>query len=187
MALVVSLIILFLTSIIGMQSMQTASMQEKMAANSLDRLKALQSAESGVRAGIKRLNSAAYSLDTFVNNVNATGAYDIRREGAFNQAGSNKTIIDWFANRSATGWPWDDASKRSETNYHIDASNSMALASKPQFAIGMQEAILRAGSEGYQCLPFSIIGAGQGSSANTRALIEVKVIPKSGCHRSLVK
>jgi Tfp pilus assembly protein PilX len=182
--LIVSLVMLILVSILGISSIRTATLNEKTTANSFDRLKALQSAEAGVRFGISQLDSPTFSMDNFVNNVNNQTFYDMRRHGAINQADGNKTVTNWLANRSPANWPWEDDSKRSETTNYIDTNNSMGLVRKPQFSIGMQEAILRAGSEGFICLPYTVIGAGQGSSVTTQVLIEVKVIPRSGCSRS---
>lgn len=184
--LVVSLIMLILVSMMGIHSMRTSIIQEKMASNWFDRLKALQAAEAGVRFGVSQINTTAFSMDDFVNNVNKKSFYDMRQQGAINQGDSNKTANAWLANRSPSSWPWTDADKRGEIAHHIDSANSMGLIRKPQFAIGMQEAILRAGSEGFICLPYTVIGAGKGATASTNVLIEVKVIPKSGCKRKSI-
>lgn len=185
--LVISLIMLFLTSIIGFQSMQTSTIHEKMTSNSIDRLKAVQAADAAVRFGVTQLNSTnALTLTGFVDNMSDAGAYDLRQTGTMSLTTGTKGFTDWMSMRSVSAWPWGDSTKRSEITNHIDSGNSMELAIKPQFAIGMQESILRKGSENYYCIPLTIIGAGQGTSDTTRVLIEAKIIPKSGCFRATV-
>lgn len=58
-ALIISLIFLLLMTLIGVTSMQTTTLQERMAGNSRDRNLALQAAEAGLRQGELWLGTAA--------------------------------------------------------------------------------------------------------------------------------
>ena len=58
-ALIISLIFLLLMTLIGVTSMQTTTMQERMAGNTRDRNLALQAAEAGLREGENWLGTAA--------------------------------------------------------------------------------------------------------------------------------
>jgi type IV pilus assembly protein PilX len=81
-ALVVSLLILLILTMIGVSGMQTTGMQEKMASNTKDRSQAFQAAESGVR-------DAEGYLETIVT----TGAFD-GTGGLFPEAQAEPDLFD---------------------------------------------------------------------------------------------
>ena len=188
--LIVSLVLMMLTTIIGVTGMQSATMQEKMASNYQDHQSALQAADSAAHHAWELLNSSAadYGLDDFVSS--SGGLYDLRTAG---------NVDEWVNIRSAADWPWADTSKRKVMSHtigtatdlaYMDSSaeaNPMALAAAPQFAIGMYDITLRTGSENYKCIPYGIIGASQGASDSSLVLVEIKVIPKSSCFPVTVK
>lgn len=58
-ALIISLIFLLLMTLIGVSSMQSTTLQERMAGNTRDRNLAFQAAEAGLRAGEEWLGTAA--------------------------------------------------------------------------------------------------------------------------------
>lgn len=184
--LMVALIILLLLSLIGVSGVQSTLLEEKMAGNLQEQFKAIQAAESAARYAWAQLDGTSVDIADFTNNAANTGFYDLRSSGVVTTTG-NKLLADWNAVASAGSWPWADATKRAAMPNKIAASDPMKLAAAPQFIIGMHEPILRKGTENRWCIPFSIIGARQGSSANSRALIALKVIPKSGCYRNLVR
>lgn len=63
----------------------------------------------------------------------------------------------------------------------------MKLASAPQYATGIRSAIERKGTEGFYCIPVSVMGAGKGSTDQAQVLVEINAIPKSGCFRKKVE
>ncbi len=63
----------------------------------------------------------------------------------------------------------------------------MELASAPQYATGIRSAIERKGTEGFYCIPVSVMGAGKGSTDQAQVLVEINAIPKSGCFRKKVE
>ena len=69
--LVISLVMLLLLTLIGITSVQTTSLEEKMAGNMRDQNIAFQSAEAGLRAGEQRIeqiwNNGAGSIQKFCN------------------------------------------------------------------------------------------------------------------------
>lgn len=68
-ALIISLIFLLLMTLIGVTSMQTTTLEERMAGNTRDRTLALQAAEAGLRQGETWLGSLA-NRNTADNGVN---------------------------------------------------------------------------------------------------------------------
>lgn len=78
-ALVVSLIFLFVMTIIGIMGMQVTSLEEKMAGNMRERNLAFQAAESAARAGEKYLSSAG--LPAFNCAVGLYKADDVNCDG----------------------------------------------------------------------------------------------------------
>ena len=184
--LVVSLLMLLLVTMLAVTALQSTTLQEKMAGNQQERHKALQAAEAAALfAWSTRLNNAAV-LNTrdFINNAAQNGFYDLRPA---NTVAGSKVITDWNAiNSSASAWPWSGTTEIAVMPNKVAAGDPMKLATAPQYAIGMYAPILRKGTENRKCIPLSIIGAGQGSSANSRALIMLQVIPKSGCYRDPV-
>ncbi len=185
-ALIVGLLMLILLTMLGVTSMTSAILDEKMASNREDSKRAFLSADSAARYAQAQVQNAVYGVDDFIGNVGAGKGelYDLRDAGS---VVGNKLAADWRDIRSAANWPWGDSNRRSEMPDHIVAANPMALAVRPQFVVGMQNASPRKGSEGYECIPYNIIGAGAGANASSRSLVEMKVITKSSCFRSQVK
>ncbi len=183
-ALIVGLMMLTVLTLINVTAMQSTILQEKMAFNLQDRNKALQAAESAARYAWAQLGGAGYDAAAFINNATLGGLYDARTA---NTVTGNKLAADWKAIASAAAWPWDDATKRAAMPNKITSGDPMKLAIAPQAAIGMYDPVLRKGSENRKCIPYRIIGAGQGSNSGSRVLVELNVIPKAGCFRDVVK
>ncbi len=170
--------------LIGVTAMQSTLLEEKMASNLQDRQIALQAAESGARYAWSVLDTGFDAVD-FINNAANDGYYDLRSASVVTTTG-NKLMADWSDIASLNAWPWTDTAKRGVMPDKVASDDPMKLATAPQFIIGMHAPILRRGSENYWCIPFSLIGAGQGRAATSRAFIALQVIPKSGCYRALV-
>ncbi len=185
--LFVGLIMLLLATLIGMTAVQTTTLEEKMAANQQDRHKALQAAEAAARYAWFKLNdSGGFNVKDFTNNSGNPGFYDLRLGNVVTTTG-NKLMANWNAITSSTSaWPWDGATERAITPNKVADGDPMKLGTAPQYVIGMHEPVLRKGTENRKCIPFTIIGAGQGSNGTSRAFVKLQVIPKSGCFRDLV-
>jgi len=87
LALVVSLIMLLIMTLLAVNSMQTTVLEEKMAGNYKDRNMAFQSAEAGLRAGEDYLRDTA-ALPIFDGTT--TGLYQPTITGA-----SRWDLVDW--------------------------------------------------------------------------------------------
>ena len=93
-----------------------------------------------------------------------------------------KIANDWNDIKNVITWPWDDNTKRFELPSQLGGTtNPMKLQANPQYVIGINNPVFRKGTAGFKCIPVSIIGASKGGTNTTRTLIEMKVIPKSGC------
>lgn len=186
--LIVGMVMLLLATMIGMTAVQTTTLQEKMAANQQDRQKALQAAEAAARYAWNNLDkgSADFDVKAFTDNATKHGLYDLRSAGIITSSG-NKLLADWNDIASPSSWLWDGSTERAVMPDKVASGDPMKLAVAPQYAIGMYAPILRKGTENRKCIPFSIIGAGQGSNETSRALVQLQVIPKGGCFRDIVK
>lgn len=181
--LIVCLIILFVVVIIGMQSMSSSISQDKMTANTQDRQKSFQAAETAGMIALSVLNANSDNVVKFVQNSSTPWAYDIRNTGAISSETNTKDKSHYKSHINISNWPWNDSTKRAEIDDYVKSGNPMSLALKPQYIIGMQAPQDRKGSEGYQCTPFSVISAGQGSYSTSQTLLEMRTVPKSGCFK----
>ena len=179
-ALIVSLVMLMVVTMISVSVMQSTTLQEKMSFNLQDQNKALQAAESAARYAWVQLGGVGYDVGDFINNSTNFGLYDARTA---NTVTGSKLAADWKTIATVAAWPWDDTTKRAAMPNKIISDDPMKLATAPQFAISMYNPVLRKGSENRKCIPYRIIGAGHGSNSASRVLVELKVIPKSGCFR----
>lgn len=155
-ALIISLIMLLLLTIVGLGSMRETSLQELMAGNAYDANVAFQSADAGMRAAELYLQNA--SLDAF-NGSNGRYAYCSPSETA-----TAACILPSWSNRSSTGW--------------AQRSGSMDVYAQPQYII--QELprfpALGASLASDEIPPmielYRIIARGFGRSTNSMAAIE---------------
>lgn len=88
-ALIVSLIILLILSILGVQSLQTSTLEEKMAGNFRDNKIALEAAESALLAGeewIDNLTAPPEENDTGTNGIWTFGKADIKNKTFWDNA-----------------------------------------------------------------------------------------------------
>jgi len=95
--LIISLIILLLLTLIGVTAIQTTSLEEKMAGNLRNQNLAFQAAETALRAGETRLNSA--TTLTF-DNVGTGGFYSV--SSTIPTASAILTTSFWTANPVST-------------------------------------------------------------------------------------
>ncbi|MEE9303736.1 MAG: hypothetical protein V3U84_08105, partial [Thiotrichaceae bacterium] len=143
----------------------------------------------------------SFTADSFLETCNRSGIYDLRSTASSTCPDPNDSdatipannLSSWNSISSATHWNWSSTSLRSVTENKLSAANSpilasdaqrtnpMKLVSAPQYAIGIHDAILRAGSENQYCFPVSIIAAAKGGVDQTQTLIEIKTIPSNGC------
>jgi hypothetical protein len=79
--LVVALILLLVLTILGVSSMTNTSLEERMAANSQERARAMQAADSGVNLAFRTLNTANVTTAQSGNSplLNNAGSYYVAR------------------------------------------------------------------------------------------------------------
>ena len=93
--LIVSLLMLLALTIIGITTMNTAKLEEKMAANSMNMNKALQASESAVDAALADVNNLVTALNngttvtitSSLGDSSVTASADITYKGATNAPG----------------------------------------------------------------------------------------------------
>lgn len=182
----VVLILLMVLTIVGLTSAKKASIETKMTTNTVDRQKALIAAGMAAKHAWLQLNTTGFDVQTYVANCHENGVYDLRDNAvSLCQAGLAKTKSVWTSMQSEPS-SWDDAQKRQQvTGTNIETTMNLNIV--PQYALGIRDAIERKGTEGSYCIPMSIMGEGTGATENAKALVEVNVIPRSACFRSMVQ
>jgi type IV pilus assembly protein PilX len=167
-ALVVSLIILLVLTLLGVQGMQTAILEEKMAGNFRDKKLAFEAAEEALRYGETWLDRQS-SMPV----ANATGSNGVYNFGA----------IDVTSNAFWAALPAPPA-----TTPPMPASNlaGLGLAAAPQFVIeersvkvsagrrGVAEAgSISKGGAGGSTYAYRITARGVGGSSNAAVILQV--------------
>ncbi len=184
---VLSMVILLLV-VVGMLSMTAAKstiLETKMVFNLQDKQRSLMAADSSALFGINEARTNLNDKITdIVNNSTHPGYYvlgDKITSGA-------KIDSDWNGIKNVNSWPWGDNTKRFVLPSQLGGTaNPMKLQANPQYVIGMHNPVMRKGTANYKCIPLSVIGASKGGTTTTRTLIEMKVIPKSGCYFGKIK
>lgn len=118
--LVVSLIILLLMTIIGVTSMRTTIMEERMAGNMRDRMLAFESAEAGLKFAQDFIESNVVSLGSF-DDDGSDGLYD-------DSVPQDKTKNIW----EVIDWTGSDAGNN---NKAISGSAMTGINTAPRFVI----------------------------------------------------
>ena len=188
--LIISLVLLLIMTLLGISSIQMTTLDEKMAGNFQDKQKSLQAAESAIRYALAQLDNDEYDIEDFVNNASLNngdnGLYDLREDSLTNSGTGTKKSSYWSSFATVSDWDWSDNTKRQAVPDSTLIKSEMKLSDAPQYIIGMHDPVSRGSSEGYQCTPFTIIGAGRGSQADTATLISVQVIPANTCFSSTI-
>ncbi len=188
--LIISLVLLLIMTLLGISSIQMTTLDEKMAANFQDKQKSLQAAESAIRYALAQLDNDNYDIEDFVDNASTNngdnGLYDLREDSLTNSGTGTKKSSHWSSFATVSNWDWSDDTKRQAVPDSTQIKSAMKLTDAPQYIIGMHDPVSRGSSEGYQCTPFTIIGAGRGSQAGTTTLVSVQIIPANTCFSSTV-
>ncbi len=197
--LAMTMILLAVLTVIGITSSKTAVLETRMTTNAIEKNKSRIAAESALNIALQQLNN--FDAMDFLEICNRSGIYDLRSTANStcpdpddaDATVSANNLTSWNSISNAANWNWNSTSLRTTTDNMISATDSpilvndsertnpMRLVSAPQFAIGIHDAVLRAGSENQYCFPVSIIAAAKGGVDQTQTLIEIKTIPSSGC------
>lgn len=198
----VTLLMVSVLTVVGISTSKSSTIEAKIATNFVERQKAIIAADSAIYYAWNQSNSD-FDIDSFVENCNIAGSYDLRTSGTITDCttaneqtdtpAAAKTLTDWQGITSTADWDWtanmelpNALSMESSVLGSSEQTNPMKLATAPQYAVGIHDPVLRKGTENYHCIPISVIGAGKGALNNAQALIEVKAIPKSGCFRNMI-
>jgi len=181
----VVLIILVVVSLLSLTASKTTIMETKMVFNMQDKQRSLLAADSAALYAWEQVQLGV-DLKKMIDNENEAGFYILG--DTITVKDKAKTAVDWNLIENVVSWPWQDDTKRFEIPLQLGGSdNPMRLVSTPQYTVGMQNSVWRKGTSDYHCIPMSVIGASQGGLAQTRTLIELKIMPKSTCYHEKVK
>ena len=165
-ALIVSLSILLVLTILGVSAMRTTSLQEKMAGNARDTDVAFQAAESAIREAERFLDTIS-NRDLFSNTGGTTGGYWLPRDTGAGEAEAWTVETNWDPGVPVTA-----------------AYNNAQIAQQPTFIIQAIEADVGGedsiqGGIGYggggitpEYGVFQITARGFGVSPNSRVMLQ---------------
>ena len=199
-ALVMTLIILSVLTIIGITSSKTAVIETRMTTNSIEKFKSRIAAESAFNYAINQLDD--FNEIDWLNTCGRNGIYDLRTTASPTcpdplNSGSTvpaKSQAQWNSMLNVSNWSWASSSshavlldKLSADNAQILTSsaqrtNPMGLVTNPQYIIGIHDPVLRPGSENKHCFPVTIVAASKGGVDSSQTFIKVNAIPESGCY-----
>ena len=169
-ALIISLIILLVMTILGVQGMQNSTLEEKMAGNFRDRALAFEAAEAALLAAEDFLNSAdlapVATTDGAATRVWAfgtpwVGASDLTQAASWGQTGAwNVTTLDVQGT--------DNGQLSAVPQYIIEERVQLAGTSQPMSA---ETGALSKASASGQLFSYRITARGVGSTSNSVVLL----------------
>ena len=169
-ALIVSLVMLLVMTVIGVAAMQTTSLEEKMAGNARDRDLAFQAAETALRAGETWLRTAAQAIPsgevpcigTTASGLDATGCYasDVSQIPAWKSI-DNQNF--WDDPAWATSYPNTLAQIRTNPSYIVE---------RLQFMDDARSGGLEAGRPPLQSYYYRITAHGTGGTTDAVAIVQ---------------
>lgn len=179
------ILMLVVVGLLSMTASQSTILETKMVFNLQDKQRSLIAADSSALFGVNEaLTNLNVKIAEIIKNNAHPGYYVLGDKIISNE----KIASDWKEIRNVITWPWEDDTKRFVLPSQLGGTaNPMKLQANPQYVIGMHNPVVRKGTAGFNCVPVSIIGASKGGTANTRTLIEMKAIPKSGCYFGKIK
>lgn len=125
-SLIVCMVFLLLLTILGVSSMQSATMQEKMVGNAIEENRAFQLAEAGLRAGEAHVQASSASLTSSVT------AYALPARGAVPSGGgwstatvNGKTVYYHIQNVTTAS----SVFRVTAIGYGVDATSRVVLLS----------------------------------------------------------
>lgn len=170
-ALIVSLVVLLIMTIIGTTAMRTSSLEEKMASNTRDREIAFQSTELALRSGEAWLASRINEIAP-----NATGSENIWITDAM-MPDMNKAA-NWWAEVDI-GW-WNANGNQISADISFQANDSETTIRKPRYVIEFQQFVtddlsVGTGSTASGRNFYRVTARGTGGSEQSRILLQSTV------------
>jgi len=199
-ALIMTLVLLSVLTIIGISGSKTAVIETRMTTNSIEKFKSRIAAESAINYALAEMNDFTMEVE-WLNTCGLNGVYDLRTDAATTCPDPDDDDDTIEANNQShwdnvihvSDWNWNNTTshgfmldKLSADNSQIlvntaQRTNPMSLVNAPQYVIAINDAVLRPNSENKYCFPVTIIGAAKGGLDSSKTYIQVNAIPESGC------
>jgi len=182
MAMLVTLIMLLIIGLTSITSMETSTVQQRMATNQEDRNRAFMAAEKALREG-------ETAIDTLMDTTG--GLSDFGQKAGFYKAlqAENGECVS-YANWTSDSAKWNDDDSVEVKIRTLETFKDMGLASNPRFMVGFEGETDTSSvcysstvANGYsdsvsnatatvEVLRFTITSIGYGKSSNTRVLLQ---------------
>jgi len=180
-ALIISLILLLIMTVVGISASMNTTMQSKMAGSIADRNMALQAAEHAMRV-------AETKLQGWINSSNAILTYDQTKIGQIVSSGTDRVYL--FDADAATQ-PWDLGTVKWNATDSMDAGaitqdgHTLPVDKNPRYMIAVYPDNTNAQTKALEgveqgALPemvgrrYTLTATGWGAQANTRSTIQVE-------------
>lgn len=167
-ALIVSLVILVVMTIIGLAAIRTSSMEEKMTANTRDQQIATQATEIAIRAAEAWIASQPIEPDVTDNGSSNVWTKDIML--------SNTALADsWWQQRDAA-W-WNANGVQSPSNITFTTNEAVVNVNRPRYVIEYQQYVgddllVGTGSTTSGRSYYRVTARGTGGSEQARVLLQ---------------
>lgn len=185
--LIFVIILLVILSTIVVTASRSTLLEVRMTSNYVDSKVAFNSSNAGAKYALEELN-LSFNINDFIGVSQKAGYYDLRRENP----GSAREQAEWDALVRMETLDDTGALITTTAQYSLDSLPSylesgdvVSPSIAPRYAIGIHDPALRAGTEGMNCIPVSILGIGNGGIKSSLSIVEVKTIPRAGCFRDM--
>jgi len=167
-ALIVSLVILIVMTIIGLASIRTSSMEEKMSANTRDQQIAMQATEIAIRAGEAWIASQTTEPDVTDNGITNVWTANIMM--------SDENAVDsWWQQRNAAWWNSNGVQTPNAVTFSTNAGN--INVTRPRYVIEYiqyvgDDLLVGTGSTTTGRSYYRVTARGTGGSEQARVLLQ---------------
>ena len=165
--LVISLLILVVLTILGVSSMNSTSLQEKMSGNFRDREIAFQAAEMALAYAE---NYAKNSINSSAAFTDSNGYYTFRKGPSSNNAftGNGGSITNWWTGTDSQVLPTTIDEVRTQPRFTIEYRNEVGIDEGTSINIGAYGESTGGGA----ITSFRVTARGTGQSDNTQVILQ---------------
>jgi len=184
--LIFVIILLVILSTIVVTASRSTLLEVRMTSNYIDSKVAFNSSNAGVKYALEALD-ISFDINDFIGSGQKAGYYDLRRENP----GATREQAEWDALLAMKTIDAPGALITTTKSYnlgsefpsYLETSDVVSPSIAPRYAIGIHDPTWRAGTEGINCIPVSILGVGHGGLKSSFSIVEVKTMPRAGCFR----
>ncbi|WP_221796029.1 pilus assembly PilX family protein [Oceanobacter mangrovi] len=160
-AMIITMMMLLLVSILSLISAQSASLQQHMATNEEDRARAFQAAEKALRQAEAKIDALLDSSSGLASFGTTNGLY----KGLEAVDGECVSYANWTSDQAS----WDDSDSIEVDVKNTSPFNQMGLATNPRYMVGLETETDQTSA----CYSSTVATGYSDSVSNSTATVEV--------------